>query len=197
MLIEPKKPSLTSCIRVHEAGHAVVAYRLGGSIEYVGAKGREERMRLPNRRWVEHEGICFTHWFADYATLTYPVPWNAPECDLLIKDICVLLGGIWAHKHYAGISFDEAAEMGGATDLEMVDAILDYLTPPCREPAKSLARKICGDTLKKTKNWYLVKELAAHLKKNPMVTGEKVHSFLDVNKQLWYLEDAAKKMGWR
>jgi hypothetical protein len=187
--------SLTKIIRIHEAGHAVTAFLLGGQIEFIGAQGRAARMRLPNRQWVEHEGICMTHWFADYDNLTCSVLWDAPECELIIKDIAVLLGGIWAHKHYAGISFDEAAVMGGGSDLEVTNKILELLPPSSRQPAKSLARTVCGDTLKKPKNWHLVKELANQLKKKPGVPGKEVHSFLEAHKQLWYIDDAAKKMG--
>lgn len=173
-----QSPSLTSCIRYHEAGHAVMAYRLGGTIEYVGAKGRAAHMRLPNRQWVEHEGICLIRWFGDYENLVYPVAWDAPACDHIVKDVAVLLGGIWAHKHYAGISFETAADMGGHADLALVGHILALLPAEYRDLVRYLARWTCSDILKKPESWCLVEGLAKYLKKHPVLPGDTVHLLL-------------------
>lgn len=189
-----KKPSLTSCIRIHEAGHAICAYRLGGTIECVGAKGRAAHMRLPNRQWVEHEGICLTHWFSDFESLSYPVHWNAPGFDELIHDVAVMTGGIWAHKHYAGISFEEAADMGGYGDMVAINQILGWMPPNIRECAKDLARAVCRETLRKPKNWHLVKCLAKKLKEQPVIDGKDAHDFLRNVKTLWELDELTKKI---
>jgi hypothetical protein len=186
--------SLTACVRYHEAGHAVVAYSLGAILEFVGAKGRSRYMRFPDGTLINYEGFCRTSVFCDYDHLVHPVGWNAPECDLIIKDIAILLGGVWAHKHHAGISFDEAALMGGAGDLAMADWALQFLMPACREPAKSLARAICGDTLKEPKYWFLVKELAENLKENQTISGKEAHNFLCIRGILWDIEKIAKKI---
>lgn len=177
-MINTKKPSLTSCIRIHEAGHAVVAFELGGYVEYVGAKGRAKHMRLPNRQWVEHEGICLIHWFTDFEKLSYPVHWNAPGFDELINDIAVLTGGIWAHKHYAGISFDEAAEMGGYADMVAIHQILGWMPPNIRDCAKDLARAVCRTTLKS--KWQVVRMMADQIKHQPVISGEDAHYYMAV-----------------
>lgn len=194
MIKTKKPPSLTSCIRFHEAGHAIAAYRLGGTIECVGAKGRAAHIRLPNRQWVEHEGICLTHWFSDFDRLSYPLHWNAPGFDELIKDIAVMMGGIWAHKHYAGISFEEATEMGGYGDMVAINQILGWMPPNIRECAKDLARAVCRETLRTPKNWYLVESLAEHLKKHPVVSGKEAHDFLWTEKTLWELDKLIKQI---
>jgi len=117
MIVSQKPPSLTSCIRFHEAGHAVVAFNLGAKIKHVGALGRKERMMLPNRQWSWNLGECGVEWFGDYTRMTYPVTDQSEEVAI-IKDSAILFGGIMAHMEHAGISFERAAEMGGNARIQ-------------------------------------------------------------------------------
>jgi len=117
MVKKPQKTSLTSCIRFHEAGHAVVAFKLGAKIKHVGALGRNERMMLPNRQWSWNLGECGVEWFGDYTRMTYPVTDQSEEVAI-IKDSAILFGGLMAHMEPAGISFERAAEMGGNARIQ-------------------------------------------------------------------------------
>lgn len=135
-------------------------------------------MRLPNNQWVEHEGFCLMHWFSDFDKLFYPVHWNAPGFDELINDIAVLTAGIWAHKHFAGITFEEAAEMGGHADMDAIDKILEWLPPHIRETTKDLARAVCRNTLKP--KWPLVCMMSDQLKHQSVISGEDAHYYMAV-----------------
>lgn len=178
-MIKTKKPSLTSCIRVHEAGHAVVAFKLNAKVNYVGALGRNERMRLPTRRWTRNLGVCGIEWFGDYDNLTYPVTNQADEVAI-IKDAAILLGGIMAHMKYAGITFERAAEMGGVADLAAVDHLLDLLPEEKRAGAFSVAKSVCRkEMLNSKRGWVMVNLLADHIKEEGVLdAGSAQHSLM-------------------
>ena len=187
MLIEPKKPSLTSCIRYHECGHVVTAFKLNTKIHYIGALGRDERMRLPNRQWSLNLGECGIKWFGDYSRMTYPVTDQAEEVAI-IKDAAILFGGIMAHMKYAGISFERAAEMGGGADLSMVDYVMSFLPEEKRQGAISAAKSVCRKEMVKSKRgWAMVHILAEHLKEDGVLDAGDVGHILVVAHMHWEL----------
>ena len=187
MIVSQKPPSLTSCIRFHEAGHAVVAFKLGAKIKYIGALGRNERMMLPHQQWSLNLGECGIEFFGDYTRMVYPVTDQAQEVAI-IKDAAILFGGIMAHMKYAGISFERAAEMGGSADLSMIDYAISFLPEEKRHGAMSVAKSVCRVEMRDSKSgWVMVNTLAEDLKSHGVIDG--FNAQISLLLSYWHRED--------
>ena len=186
MVKKPQKTSLTSCIRFHEAGHAVVAFELGATIKFVGALGRNERMLLPHQQWSLNLGECGIEFFGDYTRMVYPVTDLAEEVAI-IKDAAILFGGIMAHMEHAGISFERAAEMGGSADLAMIDYAMSLLPEEKRQGAINVAKSVCMGKIQSEKGHLMANKLAEDLKSHGVIDG--FNAQISLLLSYWHRED--------